>query len=165
VADNQRMMEVLTDFKDYLTTSNLYLNKVNSVASDLSVTLPGTATRRWSFLDTYFDKSRQYPSIMILPSKKTKERKYYQEPVVNEKIFDIDVFVMHKGSDPETLQNQVMCYVEAIVELIEDDQTCGSRFLWANDGDIDYTDMVQSERQGQFLYTIPVHISIKKTIH
>jgi hypothetical protein len=165
VANNQRMIECLTDFKDYLTSGNAYLNKVNSIATDLSITLPGTATSRWAFLNTYFDKSRQYPSIMILPSRKTKERQYYPEPVVNKKFFEIDVFIMHKGSNPETLQNIVMCYVEAIVEMIEDDQTCGNRFLYINDNDIDYTDMIQSERQGEYLYTIPVHLLIEKTIH
>ncbi len=165
MADNQRMIECLTDFKDYLTTADAYLNKVNSIATDLSITLPGTAASRWSFLNTYFDKSRQYPSIMILPNRKSKERKYYPEPIVNKKTFNIDIFILHKGSDPNILQNIVMCYAEAIAELIEDDQTCGNRFLYANDGEIDYTDMINAEKQGEFLYSIVINIEIEKTIH
>jgi len=165
MADNQRMFETLTDFKDYLTTGDAFKTKVASVASDYSVTMPSIGGTYWHFLDTYYDKSYQYPSIEIVPVRRTKESKYYQTPSIDEKLFYIDVLISHKAGDPKTVQNVVMVFAEALSELLEDDQTCGSRFLQAVDTEIDYTAIMEDQKDGQMLQILPITIMIKRAIH
>lgn len=150
------MEDVLDGIAAYFT-SNL------AAALTAIETARGVTITAWQAMDTAPIRSRQYPTIEILPDSEAPEHGDDESPLESDywKYYSVTVWVTMAGGDAKTVQYTLMRYQEAIEDLVLADSTFGSLANRVRIGESDYSPAVEAQREGTILQALSQDLEIR----
>lgn len=154
------MEDVLDGIKAYFDAG--LAAALTAIETARSVTIPDLA----GAIAVRINRSRQYPQMTLVPSGTRHEYAYDEGPLEDHWTYhDVDVVVSHTGSDPETVQDALLRYGEAIVDLVHADWTFGARFNRVRLGDTDFSVMVENQQDGVLIQTLYQALEVRVYDH
>jgi len=145
---------------------NAVYTQINSglEAQMLSVESSRTVTiTRWKVLAKYFDYSRKVPAIEVIPV--SVEIAYGDEdaPITESITYtDIDVYVYIAGIKPDENGEMLSRYAEAIVAVIDSDNTLGGVVDWAFVNEVEWDNVAIQREDKQMETSIRIGVRTKK---
>ena len=148
--------DMLDGIKTYFD-SNL-TSALAAIETARSVTIP-----RWKAMDTAEIRSRQLPSIEILPDSQVAEHGDDESPLESDYwlYYAITVWVTYAGSDAKAVQYALMRYQEAIEDLIIADSTLGNLANRVRATGADFSPAVEAQKDGSILQVLTQDLEIR----
>jgi len=135
---------------------------ITAIETARTVTIPDLA----GAIRVRIDRSRQYPMMTLIPAGATHDYGDDDTPMQDHwTFFSVDIAVSHVGSEPETVQDVLIRYYEAIVDLVHADWTFGARFDRVRLGDTDFSIMTEQQQDGVLIQTLYQTLEIRVYDH
>ena len=154
------MEDVLDGVKAYFD-ANLVTTLV-AIETARSVTIPRIA----GDITVRTDLSMQYPMMSIIPRSAEHDYGDDEGPLEDHwTFFNVDVVITHSGSAYDTVQDALLRYYEAIVDLTQSDWTYGSRFDRVRLGDADFSVMIESQEDKRLMQSLIIALEVRVYDH
>lgn len=154
------MEDVLDGIKAYFDAG--LSAAITVIETARSVTVPDLA----GAIRVRVDRSMQYPMMTLVPAGTRREYAYDEGPLEDHWTYhDVDVVISHAGSAPETVQDVLLRYGEAIVDLVHADWTFGARFDRVRLGDTDFSVMTERQQDGVLIQSLYQALEVRVYDH
>lgn len=151
--------------RDALIGVKAYFDSQLSTAISTIQTATGATIETLKYMDRYPCRSRQYPFMEILPDEGENSYSYEDTPIEQGwKYRNVDLIVVHNSSDLESVIDTLLLYELVINELVETDNSFGSRFNRVRIIDFDWSDVGQYADTKQFEQALKITLEIRKVL-
>jgi hypothetical protein len=150
------MFSTLKNIKDFFEdktgfTINRLTDKLKIVGTSNGLTIPV-----YHELITGYPLARQFPVIGILPA-----RTEFSEEIENHS-FDrkhrVAIVVINGGTQEKQIQDELMLYSDAIVNILQKDPTLNSRIVYTFVSSVDYGEMIQTQKGRETIQAMTVEL-------
>lgn len=149
------MRSTLSGIKAYFESA--LPDVLGEIKADWDVVIPA-----WKHLETHRIKDRQYPAVEILPG--TVDYDYLEEDtqlVPGWEYHTVNIEVRQVGSEYADVQDNVLCYVEGIRRVTNDDCTYGNRFNRVRLVSVDPGEIPEAQKTGRLLQKAIVILQVR----